>query len=212
MFTGIIEEVGRLISRRKRGNGLIYKIKADIIVDDVKVGDSININGTCQTVTGFDRDSFEVEAIGETLSRTNLGQLQVEDRINLERSLTPSSRLGGHLVSGHIDCVGVIAGIIRREEQVDVTVNYPEEYSHYLIKKGSIAMEGISLTVVDCQTESYQVSLIPHTWESTNMVFKKIGDKINLEFDLIAKYIEKMINSRDSKGGISLEDLKEKGW
>jgi len=212
MFTGIIEEVAQVAVIRRRGDGLVYSIKCRVVAADMHIGDSININGACQTVTDFDRESIEVEAIKETLGKTNLGSLRQNDRVNLERSLTLSSRLGGHLVSGHIDCVGEITGISPKGEQVDIEVKYPERFWRYLVAKGSIAMEGISLTVVDAFPGHFTVSLIPHTVQSTNLVYKKIGDPVNLEFDLIAKYIENMLNASNPLGSLTIDKLKEKGW
>ncbi len=212
MFTGIIEEVGQVVSRVKKSNGLIYRLKAETITEDIQIGDSININGTCQTVTDFDRESFEVEAIKETLDKTNLGLLMANDRVNLERSLTLEKRLGGHLVSGHVDCIGEITAISPHGEQVDISVKFPESFSHYLVTKGSIAMEGISLTVAEAGANSFRVSLIPHSLQATNLIYKQIGDYLNLEFDIIAKYIENMMSSGQNKSRLTLNDLKEKGW
>lgn len=212
MFTGIVEDVGKVIGRVKKGNGLLYRMKSELIVSDMKTGDSINVNGTCQSVTSFDRESFEVEAIKETLDRTNLGLLKLNDMVNLERSLTLQSRLGGHMVSGHIDCVGEIATVSPKGEQVDISVKFPEEFSRYLVNKGSVAIEGISLTVVEAGQGYLKVSTIPITLQSTNMVYKKIGDKVNLEFDVLAKYIEKMLSSNSNKSNLSMDQLKEKGW
>ncbi|MBD3170792.1 MAG: riboflavin synthase [candidate division Zixibacteria bacterium] len=212
MFTGIVEDVGKVIGRAKKGNGLVYRMKSALIVSDMNTGDSININGTCQSVTSFDRESFEVEAIKETLDRTNLGLLKLNDMVNLERSLTLQSRLGGHMVSGHIDCVGEIAAISPKGEQVDISVKFPEEFSRYLVNKGSVAIEGISLTVVEAGHGHFKVSAIPITLQSTNMVYKKIGDKVNLEFDVLAKYIEKMLSLNSNKSNLSMDQLKEKGW
>ncbi len=213
MFTGLIEEVGKVIAKRKRGNGIIYRISSATVIKDVRVGDSINISGVCQTVIAYDRDSFEVEAVAETLKRTNIGELKVGDKVNLERSMKLSSRLGGHLVMGHIDCVGKINKISPMREEVDITISYPPEYGNYLVMKGSVAVEGISLTVADVSSsDKFSVSVIPHTLQNTNLVFKKIGNIVNIEFDLIAKYVEKMFTFENNKSGLTLEKLKEKGW
>lgn len=212
MFTGLIEDVGLVVNRRKKGNGLVLDIKSEIICSDIGKGDSVNINGVCQTVTGFERDSFEVEAIRETLERSNLGLLLPNDRVNLERSLNLTARLGGHLVYGHIDCLGEITGISPMGEQVDIAVKYAEGFSRYIVMKGSIAMEGISLTVAENSPGLFKVSIIPHSLEATNLVYKKIGDRVNLEFDIMAKYVENMLNSNPSSGSITIDKLKEKGW
>jgi riboflavin synthase len=211
MFTGIIEEVGIIESVMKKANSLVLGISSSIVAKDTQLGDSINVNGACQTVISISPSCFAVETVKETLEKTNLSLLKKKDKVNLERSLRLSDRLGGHLVSGHIDCVGVIESLQNKEGSLILEVSFPQKFSKYLVEKGSIAIEGISLTVVEVFQDAFSVSLIPFTWENTNLGNRKKSDKVNLEFDIIGKYVEKLIRS-ENKSKISTEWLKEKGW
>lgn len=212
MFTGIIEEVGRIGKISIDRGNLKLKIKASKILNDLKVGDSINVNGACQTVIGTDSDSFTVEAVEETLRKTNLGQLKRNDLVNLERSLKLSDRLGGHLVTGHIDCVGKIKSVAKKDGSFLYEFELSEKYLTYLTEKGPVAVDGISLTVVEVKKNSFTVAIIPFTLENTTLGTKKIGDSVNIETDLIGKYVERFLTSKKNKLEISKEWLRDKGW
>ncbi len=212
MFTGIIEEIGKIEEISKHGHNLQLEIKTSKILNDLKVGDSININGACQTVIGTDSDSFTVEAVEETVRKTNLGLLKKNNLVNLERSLRFSDRLGGHLVSGHIDCVGKIKSFVKKDGSFLYEFGLPEKYLAYLVEKGSVAVEGISLTVVEVKENSFTVSIIPFTLENTNLGTKKVEDSVNIETDLIGKYVERILRSKSDKSMITEEWLKDKGW
>jgi riboflavin synthase len=212
MFTGIIEEVGRIEKISIERGNLKLRIKAPKIRNDLKVGDSININGACQTVTATDTDSFTVEAVEETLRKTNLGQLKGNDGVNLERALKFSERLGGHLVTGHIDGVGKIKSIVQKDGSVLYEFGLSEKYMGYLVEKGSVAVDGISLTVVEVKENSFTVSIIPFTLQNTSLGTKRVGDSVNIETDLIGKYVDRILTSKRDKFEITEEWLKDKGW
>jgi riboflavin synthase len=212
MFTGIIEEIGKIEEISKHGHNLKLRVKAPKILTDLKVGDSININGTCQTVIATNGDSFTIEAVEETLRKTNLGELKRNDAVNLERAIRLSDRLGGHLVTGHIDCAGEIKSITKREGSFLYEFQLPEKSLIYLVEKGSVAVDGISLTVVEVKANSFTVSIIPFTLENTILGKKKLGDLVNVETDLIGKYVESFLTSKKDKFEITREWLKDKGW
>jgi len=212
MFTGIIEEIGKIEEISKQGRNLKLRIKAHKILNGLKVGDSININGTCQTIIAANSDSFTVEAVEETLRKTNLSGLKRNDGVNLERAVRLSDRLGGHLVTGHIDCVGKLKSITKKEGSFLCEFQLPEKYLTYLVEKGSVAVDGISLTVVEVKENSFTVAIIPFTLENTTLGAKKIGDSVNIETDLIGKYVERILASKRDKFEITEEWLKDKGW
>ncbi|BAF59941.1 MAG: riboflavin synthase [Pelotomaculum sp.] len=196
MFTGIVEELGVVRAVRSGTASARLVIGATKVLEDLRVGDSIAVNGVCLTAESFTSREFTADVMAETLAKTNLGGLSPGDRVNLERALRLGDRLGGHLVSGHIDGVGTIT----RQERFDIatliTIKAPHEVMRYVIKKGSVAIDGISLTVVDFGPDSFQVSLIPHTARVTTLGFKKVGDTVNLEGDIIGKYIERLMELR----------------
>lgn len=212
MFTGIIEEIGTVGQASRSGGSLRLRIKAPRVATEVSVGDSINIDGACQTVTQVKDEFFTVEAVEETLKRTTLGKLKSGDRVNLERALRASDRLGGHLVSGHVDFVGRIKSIVRRDQSRIYEFEFPEEYKSHFVDKGSVAVDGISLTVVDVQENSFTVSVIPYTMRETTLGVKKTGDGVNIETDLIGKYVHRTLASSKEKFEITEEWLREKGW
>jgi riboflavin synthase len=212
VFTGIIEEIGTVEKISMRGNNLKLKIKASKVLNDLEVGNSINIDGACQTVIETDPVSFTVEAVEETLKKTNLGQLKTNDPVNLERSLRFSDRLGGHLVSGHVDCTGKIKSILKKDGSLLYEFELPGEYSGYLVEKGSVAVDGVSLTIVEVKGDSFSVSIIPFTLQNTSLGLKRVGDQVNIETDLIGKYVERIAASKKDKSVITEEWLKEKGW
>jgi len=196
MFTGIIEELGTVKGVRRQSDGMRLSVTAKVIMDGMKTGDSIAVNGACLTVTEFDRSFFTADVSGETVNRTNIGKLRVGDKVNLERPMMLSDRLGGHLVSGHVDDVGVIRGVDKRGGMSIFTLEIPKDIQRYLVVKGSIAIDGISLTVNDVIGNKFTVTVIPHTAEMTTLGFKKSGDTVNLENDLIGKYVERFVRTR----------------
>ena len=196
MFTGIIEELGTVKGVRRQSDGMRFSVTAKVVMDGMKTGDSIAVNGACLTVTEFDRSSFTADVSGETVKRTNLEKLRVGEKVNLERPMKLSDRLGGHLVSGHVDDVGVIRGVDKRGGMSIFTLEIPKDIQRYLVVKGSIAIDGISLTVNDVIGNKFTVTVIPHTAEMTTLGFKKRGDTVNLENDLIGKYVERFVRTR----------------
>lgn len=195
MFSGIVEEIGYIKSLTPTPAYLAIEIIAKTSIEDVRLGDSIAVNGTCLTVTEFTEDSFWINAIPETLAKTNLGQLQVGSPVNLERSLTMSGRIGGHYVQGHVDGV---CQLIRMDKQDAVVAHFsiPKGYQQYFIPKGYIALDGMSLTIVDVLSDSFTIAFIPHTIANTIVQFYQPGQAINFEVDVIAKYVERIITQR----------------
>ncbi len=210
MFTGIIQDIGKVKSAIRREDNLVFTISSKNLSGKLRLGASIAINGACQTVTDIREDVFTTEAIAETLEKTNLGMLKTGSCVNLELPVTPQSLLDGHLVQGHIDCVGKIAGVSPQSGSVIITINFPSQYEKYLVPKGSVAVDGISLTVVEVGGGKFTVAIIPHTFENSVLSDRSIGDAVNLEFDIIAKYIEKMTSSKSN--GLTVEFLKERGF
>ena len=217
MFTGIIEEVG-VLEELTTGKGFgVIKVKCNKVLEDTKIGDSIATNGVCLTVKEMDTHSFKAEVMGETLAKSNLGELKNGDKLNLERALRFSDRLGGHIVSGHIDGTGVIRSLIREENAIWVSIGTSPQILHLIVEKGSICIDGISLTVAKVEEEGFQVSVIPHTGEETTLLEKVPGDSVNLENDVIGKYVERLLGlgkSEEEKkeSGITMEFLQEFGF
>ena len=211
MFTGLVEEVGTIEKIVTKRGGLSITIAANLILSDLKIGDSVNLNGVCQTVVEINNNKFTVDTIGETLTKTTLGQLRARDRVNLERSLTPATRMGGHFVLGHTDTTGNIISVNATEEEITLTIGYPEKFSVYLANVGSIAIDGISLTVAEHTHCTFKVALIPHTWRETNLQYKKAGDQVNLEFDILGKYVFNILG-RTSTNKVDLDMLKKYGF
>lgn len=195
MFTGIIEGLGRIAMVRSSGKGKRLAIDADFILDGTGIGDSIAVSGACLTVVAIDRSRFEIDVSPETLEKTTLGNAGTGERVNIERALRLSDRLDGHLVSGHIDGLGTIARKKMDGNAVLISVGVPESLSRYIIKKGSVAVDGVSLTVNNCDAGWFEVSIIPHTGKLTTMGFKEKGAFVNIETDLIGKYIERFVGS-----------------
>lgn len=193
MFTGIIEEIGIIKSINKNGESSSISIKANKVLEGTKIGDSICTNGICLTVTAIQKDCFCADVMAETMRRTNLGSLKTGSKVNLERALTLNSRLGGHIVSGHIDGVAVINNMARESNAVWVEISANENMLKYIVEKGSVAIDGISLTIAKVDNKSFAVSVIPHTGEETILLSKKIGDTVNIECDIIGKYTEKLL-------------------
>ena len=192
MFTGIVEEVGSV--REASPHRLV--VRASTVLDGLVLGDSIAINGACLTVTAQTADSFTVDVVEETLSRTNLGTLSAGSPVDLERALTPQSRMGGHIVQGHVDGVGTITELSGDPESLRLTVEAPPETVRYIVEKGFIAVDGISLTVTGVSGSLFSVAVIPYTSEHTVLGSKQIGDGVNLEVDIVAKYVERLLPPR----------------
>lgn len=218
MFTGIVEEVGVIEGIKKGEKSTSLIIKAKKILDKTTiVGDSIATNGVCLTVTNINSNSFEVDVMAETLRRSNLGELTIGSNVNLERALSLQKRLGGHIVTGHIDGVGIIKSFSKEDNAIWVTVKANSDILKYVVLKGSITIEGISLTVAYVDDFVFKVSIIPHTAKETILLNKKIGDKVNLECDLIGKYVEKLFGFHSEKESIKKsiiceEFLKDNGF
>jgi riboflavin synthase len=188
MFTGIVEEVGTV---RSAGTGRMV-VGASKVLADLKVGDSVCVNGTCLTATSTDDTGFTVDVVPETLRRTNLGSLTAGDPVNLERSMAIGDRFGGHIVQGHIDATGEVASIDTEAEALVVSIRAPVSVMRYVVEKGFVAVDGTSLTVVNCGAQSFTVTIIPHTRDNTVFGSRRVGDLVNLEADIIAKYVERV--------------------
>ncbi len=188
MFTGIVEEVGTVKSAEP--NRLL--ISASEVMSDLKIGDSICVNGTCLTVTTRHDTSFSVDVVPETLRRTNLGTLKADSSVNLERSMPADGRFGGHVVQGHIDATGMVSSITQDGDALMLNFDAPASVMRYVVEKGFIAVDGTSLTVVNCDNDSFVVTIIPHTKDHTIIGTRKVGDAVNLEADIMAKYVERL--------------------
>lgn len=219
MFTGIIEEIGTIKTVRNGSVSARIGISGSKIFSDLQLGDSVAVNGVCLTAAAIQGNVFEADVMAETLRRSNLGELRSGSRVNLERAMAAGGRFGGHIVSGHIDGTGTITDMRREENAVWVTVKAPASIIRLIVEKGSIAIDGISLTVADLGTDYFKVSVIPHTGEETILLSKKPGDVVNLENDVIGKYVERLMNfgaeetaPAPRSSGLSLEMLAENGF
>lgn len=215
MFTGLVEEIGRVQSVVKSARSARITIRAVKVLEDAKPGDSISTNGVCLTVTEFTSGSFSVDVMAETMRRSNLYSLSPGDEVNLERALRLGDRLGGHMVSGHIDGIGKITNYEKEDNAVWVTIETSPEILRYIVQKGSIAIDGISLTVAYVDDTKFKVSVIPHTRDITTLLRKKAGDVVNLECDMVGKYIEKLLQSKEQapvKRSLDMNFLSEHGF
>jgi riboflavin synthase len=199
MFTGIIEELGTIESFTPHDGGAKMIVSADLVTSDSSDGDSISVNGVCLTALDIKPGSFAADLSQETLDRSTLGNLQKGSRVNLERAVTPSTRLGGHIVQGHVDARGEFVSAESQGDFWTVRIAYPNEISKYLVFKGSVSVEGISLTIADLTNSTFDIAIIPKTWEMTNLSTLKSGDAVNLEADVIAKYVERMMSGRSEE-------------
>ncbi len=193
MFTGIIQEVGHVEAIERGAKSARFTIRAGHILDSVKLGDSIAVNGACLTVVQSDPGTVAFDAVYETLQKTALGALAIGDEINLEPSLAANGRFDGHIVQGHVDGVGTIASIRDVDNSYYIYITASPSLLRYIVRKGSIAIDGISLTVVDVDDKTFSVAIIPHTWDHTNLHIRRAGDQVNLETDIVGKYIEKLV-------------------
>ncbi len=213
MFTGLVEETGQVRSIARQSNFQRMDIAAQKVLEGMAIGDSVNIDGACQTVVAFDERSFSVETISETLARTTLGQFQNGRAVNLERALRLGDRLGGHIVQGHIDEVGKIAAISQAPGEWRIRIATPETLRPYIAGKGSITVDGISLTVAEVDAGGFTIAVIPHTFDNTVLSQRRIGDGVNLEVDVIARYIERLLNAgSDPRAAMSFDKLREMGY
>lgn len=215
MFTGIVEEIGVLRSVRRGAHSSVLSIGASLVLSDLKEGDSVAVNGVCLTATGLDAGGFTADVMHETLNRSTLGSLSVGERVNLERAMAAGSRFGGHMVSGHIDATGSITAKRRDDNAVWYTVSAPPSLLRYVVEKGSVTIDGVSLTVAAVSERDFSVSLIPHTAAVTILGGKGPGDRVNLEADLIGKYVEKLLQPQapaPQGAGLTLEFLTQNGF
>jgi riboflavin synthase len=226
MFTGIIEEVGRIsgISGSGAGSGSggrerrILTIAAEKVTEGMQIGDSVAIDGVCQTVTAFSGASFTVDTLAESLKKTTLSRLSTGSRVNLERAVTPLTRMGGHFVQGHVNGTAVISGIRKSRDNIYLTVKLDSAHLRYCIPEGSIALDGVSLTIAELNGPLITLNIIPHTFEYTTLCRKKEGDLINVETDMLGRYVERLLgmaasaDSAPGPGGITMEKLKEFGF
>ena len=215
MFTGIIEEIGRVTTVTREGGGIRLTVEAPASAQSLKINDSISLNGACQTVIDRSARTFAVQAVEETLKKTTFGEFVSGSEVNLELPVRLNDRLGGHLVLGHVDCVGTIAGVEVKESSHVITVSFPAFFAKYVIPVGSIAVDGISLTVASVAGNEFAVSVIPHTLSKTTLSRARKGRNVNLEFDVIGKYVEKLVmteNSAPLPGSLTAEKLRKWGY
>ena len=217
MFTGIIEELGRVRSIEKRGEGARLVIEASTVTTDAQEGDSIAVNGVCLTAIDVRTDSFAADGSRETLQRSTLGRLRAGAPVNLERAVTPSTRLGGHIVQGHVDARGKYLHAEEHGGSWTVRIAYPKEIARYLVFKGSVSVEGISLTVAALFDDYFEIAIIPKTWAMTNLSHLRPNDEVNLEADIIAKYVERILvvgkqDQEAAPSGLTMEKLADLGY
>lgn len=212
MFTGIIEETGKIKLFAQTSGGAKLVVKAQKVLEDIKIGDSIAINGCCQTVTAFDENSFSVDVSRETLNITTFPNFQSGDEVNLERALMPTSRMGGHIVQGHVDCVGEFIRKIETGDFYELYFKIPEQEARFVVHKGSIAIDGVSLTVAEINENIFKTAIIPHTFNHTTLSNLKSGAKVNIETDILGRYVEKLLSWNNNTGSITENFLKENGF
>lgn len=212
MFTGIISDVGRLLHSKTLSSGKRMRVETSLDTSDFALGESIAVNGVCLTVEEIGKNWFDAGVSPETLEKSSLGSLANGAGVNLERALRPVDRLGGHFVSGHVDAVGRLNSRSREGEFETLTFFAPPEVMRYLVLKGSVAVDGVSLTVASLGTESFSVAAIPHTLSRTTLSEKKAGEGVNLEADILGKYVEKLLGREKPRAGLTLEKLAESGF
>lgn len=213
MFTGLVEELGRVRRTERQGDFQRLEIAATHVLADLAIGDSVNIDGACQTAVAVDESGFAVETVAETLGRTTLGTLRVGQEVNLERALRADQRLGGHMVLGHVDGVGRIRQLGARDQEHRVEIEPPPELARYIATKGSVAIDGISLTIAEVAAGAFTVAIIPHTFDNTTLSHRRVGDSVNLEVDVIARYVERLIGGEAAaSAGLSFEKLRDMGY
>ena len=212
MFTGLVEEIGTVVSVRGGGVYRRITVAAKTVVADTREGDSISIDGACQTVVALDPCGFTVEALAETLRKTTLSRLRTGHRVNLERAVTPSTRLGGHLVQGHVEGVATVSAVRRMGENVYLRLRLPSGLHRYCLAQGSIAVDGVSLTIADMNEHDVAINVIPTTWERTALADRAAGDGVNVETDVLARYVERLIQPQAATGGLTVAQLQKWGY
>ena len=214
MFTGVIEETGKIVSIENLSSGISIGVSCKKVLEDSKIGDSISVNGVCTTVVRLDSGLFKADISSETLNKTTFSHLKIGQSVNLERALTPNSRIGGHFVLGHVDCTGSVVSLKKLEDFCEIKIRMPHEFLKYVVYKGSIAVDGISLTISDTDGDVFKVAVIPHSFENTNLKTIKTGDSVNIETDILGRYVEKMLMLGDNsvENRINSEFLKENGF
>ncbi len=211
MFTGLIQELGEVVKVSPNSEGCELIIRAPKLISEIKIDDSVATNGTCLTATKIDGDTFTTQAVHVTLEKTSTGKLKAGSKVNLELALRASDRLGGHFVQGHVNAKGKLVKVVNRGGNYELSFELPQTLMKYMISEGSIAIEGISLTLARVENNIVTVSIIPHTWEVTNLSTKKVGDEVNIEADMLAKYLENFMKYKQSKP-LTIETLKEQGY
>lgn len=213
MFTGIIEELGTIESVEARGSGARFRIRCRTVLEDSTTGSSINVNGVCLTAVELRPGSFDADLSPESLTRSTLAAMRAGERVNLERPMSPSGRLGGHIVQGHVDAVGELVSVEPLgDDNWWLQVRVPQDVLRYLVFKGSIAIDGVSLTIAAVEGDVISVTVIPHTYCTTTLQFRRPGDRVNLECDILAKYVERMMGTLERPSGLTVERLKELGY
>ena len=216
MFTGLVEEVGTIQNVRRGARSCVLTIGCKKVLEGSQIGDSIAVNGVCLTVTGMGGSYYTADVMAETMNRSSLGQLSTGASVNLERAMPANGRFGGHIVSGHIDGTGTITKYTKEENAIWVTIKAPDEILDLIVEKGSICIDGISLTVATVSDQDFQVSIIPHTAKETTLIHKKVGSLVNLENDIVGKYIKKLMENNQEEqakkaSGLTMEMLEEYG-
>lgn len=212
MFTGLIEDTGRVASFYRQGEAGILVVDTALPTKEIAAGDSVAVNGACLTVTATSISTLTFDVSPESLSRTTIGKLSTGSRVNLERALRLGDRLGGHIVSGHVDCEGFLARSESRSGNHQLQFTLPSEHARYLVDKGSVTIDGISLTVNAVTQDGFSVNIIPHTFKNTTLGELRVGHKVNIETDIIGKYVERLTNPWKSGGGVSMKTLAENGF
>lgn len=215
MFTGIVEEIGKIQNVKKHVKSSVFTIEGNKIFEDINIGDSISVNGVCLTVTTFSNNTFTADVMNETISRSSLGQLKNGSSVNLERAMSASGRFGGHIVSGHIDGIGKIIKIEKDDNAIWYTIAVKDNLMKYIVEKGSISIDGISLTIAKVAVNDFSISIIPHTVQETILSHRSVGDIVNIENDVIGKYVEKLITCEKNKkveSNITMDFLIKNGF
>ncbi|MBN2790370.1 MAG: riboflavin synthase [Candidatus Delongbacteria bacterium] len=210
MFTGLIKEIGNIKNIKNIGDGAEITVGSTIVTEDAAIDDSIAVNGVCLTVVAVDKGSFTVQAVKESLNLTTLNKLKLMEKVNLEPAMRVSDRLGGHIVQGHVDAKGKISKIVNNITGTEFTINYPGELKKYIVHKGSVCIDGISLTVAEVNDNYFRLAIIPHTLKRTTAQYWKTGTELNIETDIIGRYIESMLKNKDS--GLTMDRLTELGY
>ena len=212
MFTGLIEDTGRIVAFNRRSEAGVLTVATALPLAEIAIGDSVAVNGACLTVTEKGGGTLSFDVSPESITRTTVGRLKNGGRVNLERALKVGDRLGGHIVSGHIDCCGLLTGADNRSGNFQLQFSLPTEHARYLVEKGSVAIDGISLTVNSVSRDGFSVNIIPHTYSRTTLEQIRTGDEVNIETDIIGKYVERLTTPWKSSGGLSMKTLAENGF